>query len=142
MVRRPPQAPRQATAPPRKDAPAPQYPRRQEDQAHVRPEQPTPRKTDVWRTADRHPLCYHCGEANHIYRRCPYRQLGLRGFHPNDPRPRYDERPRDIEEYLRRLAFPVSSLRREARSPSPRRSASPAPRPRRESLSPLRRREN
>ncbi|KAG0421552.1 hypothetical protein HPB47_002562 [Ixodes persulcatus] len=74
-------------------------------------QQPAPRKTDVWRTADRRPLCYHCGEAGHIYRRCPYRQLGLRGFHPNDPRPRYDERPRDIEEYLRRSPSPVSSLR-------------------------------
>ncbi|KAG0444095.1 hypothetical protein HPB47_014180, partial [Ixodes persulcatus] len=40
------------------------------------------------RTADRRPVCYHCGEADHIYRRCPYRQLGQRGFHPNHPRPR------------------------------------------------------
>ncbi|KAG0415815.1 hypothetical protein HPB47_007012 [Ixodes persulcatus] len=45
--------------------------------------------TDVWRTADRRPLCYHCGEANHICRRCPYRQMELRGFDPNDPRPSF-----------------------------------------------------
>ncbi|KAG0418684.1 hypothetical protein HPB47_004658, partial [Ixodes persulcatus] len=56
-------------------------------------------------------------QAGHIYRRCPYRQLGLRGFHPNDPRPRYDERPPDNEEYLRRSPSPVSSLRRETRFP-------------------------
>ncbi|KAG0423636.1 hypothetical protein HPB47_000596 [Ixodes persulcatus] len=143
MARRPPQANRQATAPPRRDPPMPQYPRRQEEQVQdVRPEQPSPKKTDVWRTANRRPLCYHCGEADHIYRSCPYRRLGLRGFHPNDPHPRYGERPRDIEEYLRRSPSSVPSLRRESRSPSPRRSASPAPRPRRESLSPLRRREN
>ncbi|KAG0432671.1 hypothetical protein HPB47_020612 [Ixodes persulcatus] len=88
MARRPPQANRQATAPPRRDPPMPQYPRRQEGQVQdVRPERASPRKTDVWRTADRRPLCYHCGEADHIYRGCPYRRLGLRGFHPNDPRP-------------------------------------------------------
>ncbi|KAG0416353.1 hypothetical protein HPB47_006488, partial [Ixodes persulcatus] len=89
MARQPPQANRQATAPPRRDLPMPQYPRRQEGQVQdVRPERASPRKTDVWRTADRRPLCYHCGEADHIYRGCPYRRLGLRGFHPNDPRPR------------------------------------------------------
>ncbi|KAM7295620.1 hypothetical protein ISCGN_025117 [Ixodes scapularis] len=125
VARRPPQAPRQATAPPRRDAPTPQYPRRQEDQAHVRPDRPAPRKTDVWRTADRRPLCYHCGEADHVYRRCPYRRLGLRGFHPNDPRPRYGERPREIDEYLRRPQSPEPASRREFRSPSPRRAATP-----------------
>ncbi|KAG0430612.1 hypothetical protein HPB47_022509 [Ixodes persulcatus] len=57
--------------------------RRTPTQNQQRHERPT-----VWRTADRRPLCYHCGEAGHIYRRCPYRQLGLRGFHPNDPHPR------------------------------------------------------
>ncbi|KAG0428088.1 hypothetical protein HPB47_024886 [Ixodes persulcatus] len=142
MARRPPQAPRQAMAPPRRDTPTPQYPRRQEDQAHVRPEQPAPRKTDVRRTADRRPLCYHCGEADHVYRRCPYRRLGLRGFHPNDPRPRHGERPSEIDEYLRRPQSPEPASCREFRSPSPRRPASPIHRPRRESLSPLRRREN
>ncbi|KAG0432643.1 hypothetical protein HPB47_020653 [Ixodes persulcatus] len=90
---------------PRREAPAPQY--------APRPEQRGARKTDVWRTADRRPLCYHCGEADHIYRRCPYRQLGLRGFAPNDPRPRLGERPRDIEDYLRRSSSPESSPRRE-----------------------------
>ncbi|KAG0443442.1 hypothetical protein HPB47_014913 [Ixodes persulcatus] len=111
MARRPPQAHRQVTSPPRREHPAPQYSRRQEDRAYVRPDQAPPRKTDVWRTADRRPLCFHCGEAGHIYRRCPYRQLGLRGFHPNDPRPRYDERPHDIEGYLRRSPSSTSTLR-------------------------------
>ncbi|KAG0429220.1 hypothetical protein HPB47_023834, partial [Ixodes persulcatus] len=93
---------------PRREAPAPQY--------APRPEQRGARKTDVWRTADRRPMCYHCGEADHIYRRCPYRQLGLRGFAPNDPRPRLGERPRDIEDYLRRSSSPESSPRRERKT--------------------------
>ncbi|KAG0433447.1 hypothetical protein HPB47_019910, partial [Ixodes persulcatus] len=81
MARRPPQANRQDTAPPRRDPPMPQYRRRQEEQVQdVRPEQPSPRKTDVWQTADRRPV-------DHIYRSCPHRRLGLRGFHPNDPHP-------------------------------------------------------
>ncbi|CAN7995468.1 unnamed protein product [Ixodes hexagonus] len=128
-ARRPPPA-HQYSSPPRRDAPTPHYLRRQDNRAqYVRPEQPAPRKTDIWRTADRRPLCYHCGEADHVYRGCPYRRLGLRGFHPNDPRPRYGERPRDIDEYLRRSPSSAPSPRRESRSPSPRRSASPAPRP-------------
>ncbi|KAG0422422.1 hypothetical protein HPB47_001747 [Ixodes persulcatus] len=120
---------------PRREAPAPQY--------APRPEQRGARKTDIWRTADRRPLCYHFGEADHIYRRCPYRQLGLRGFAPNDPRPRLGERPRDSEDYLRRSSSPESSPRRVFRSPSPRRSPSPFRRSRRDSLSPIAsRREN
>ncbi|KAG0421740.1 hypothetical protein HPB47_002400, partial [Ixodes persulcatus] len=125
MARRPPQASRQATVLPRREPPAPQYFQRREERQYVRPEKPAPRKTDVWRTTDRRPLCFHCGEADHVYRRCPYRQLGLRGFHPDDPRPRYGERPRDINEYLRRSPPPGPSPRRGFRSPSPQRPASP-----------------
>ncbi|KAG0416173.1 hypothetical protein HPB47_006658 [Ixodes persulcatus] len=106
IARRPPPVARQYQASSRRDHPTSQNPRRQEQVQHVRPERPSPRKTDVWRTADRRPLCFHCGEADHVYRRCPYRQLGLRGFHPDDPRPRYGERPRDIDEYLRRSPSP------------------------------------
>lgn len=75
-----------------------------------------PRKTDVWRTRDNRPLCYHCGEADHIYRRCPYKRLGLRGFTVDAPRPLPGQRPREIDEYL------SNTSRRPARfnrSPSP-----------------------
>lgn len=134
VVHRPPPAgPRQNLATNRREAPSRQY---------VTTEYRAPRKTDVWRTPDNRPLCFHCGEADHIYRRCPYRELGLRGFHPNDPRPRYGQQPRDIAEYLRRPPSPPLLQRRESRSPSPRRPVSPARNPRRESLSPLPRREN
>ncbi|KAM7294783.1 uncharacterized protein ISCGN_024288 [Ixodes scapularis] len=142
MARRPPQASRQATVPPRRQPPAPQYYQRREERQYVRPEKPAPRKTDVWRTDDGRPVCFHCGEADHVYRRCPYRQLGLRGFAPNDRRPRFGERPRDIEECLRRPPSPAPTAPRGSRSPSPRRSASPFRRSRRDSLSPLSRREN
>ncbi|KAG0411167.1 hypothetical protein HPB47_011733 [Ixodes persulcatus] len=110
-TRRPPPPAHPFTAPPRRDLPEPQTFRRQEGQPQlVRTEQPAHRKTDVWRTADQRPLCYHCGEADHVYRRCPYRQMGLRGFAPSDPRPRLGERPRDIEEYLRRPLSPVPAV--------------------------------
>ncbi|KAG0426309.1 hypothetical protein HPB47_026577 [Ixodes persulcatus] len=131
VARRPPPPPRTYVAPPRRQSPAPQHDRRHDDPVqYARPEPRAPRKTDVWRTPDRRPLCFHCGEADHTYRRCPYRRLGLRGFHPNDPRPRYGERPREIDEYLRRPQSPEPASRREFRSPSPRRPASPMHRPR------------
>ncbi|XP_077550722.1 uncharacterized protein LOC144163947 [Haemaphysalis longicornis] len=59
-----------------------------------------PTKTDLWRTPDNRPLCYRCGEADHIYRRCPYKRLGLRGFSVDAPRPLPGQRPREIDEYL------------------------------------------
>ncbi|KAG0430299.1 hypothetical protein HPB47_022829 [Ixodes persulcatus] len=69
VARRPAPASRQYWTPPRRDPPAPQTFQRRDGQSQlVRTEQPAPRKTDVWRTADRRPLCYHCGEADHVYR--------------------------------------------------------------------------
>ena len=82
----------------------------------------TPRKTDVWRAPDNRPLCYHCGEAGHTYRRCQYRQMGLRGFAVNAPRPQPGERPRDIDDYLTGTQW---QERRPSRSPSPGRYMSP-----------------
>lgn len=88
-----------------------------------------PRKSDVWRDATRRPLCFHCGEAGHLYRFCRYRQAGLRGFAINAPCPRNGERPSEIEEYLcsRREFDPPR--RHQPRSPSPMRYRSSSPRP-------------
>ncbi|XP_065294963.1 uncharacterized protein [Dermacentor albipictus] len=80
------------------------------------------RKTDIWRAPDHRPLCCHCGEAGHVYRRCPYRDLGLRGFAVNAPRPQLGERLRDITDYLAATQW---SPRRPSRSPSPGRYLSP-----------------
>lgn len=81
------------------------------------------RKTELWRTPDLRPLCYHCGEAGHVYRQCPYRELGLRGFAIDAPRPRPGQRPRDIEDYLTNQRGQLQMSRRPSRSPSPRRNA-------------------
>ncbi|XP_075532822.1 uncharacterized protein LOC142566017 [Dermacentor variabilis] len=102
------------------------------------------RKADVWRTPDRIPLCYHCGEAGHLYRMCHYRQAGLRGFPVNAPCPRNGERPSEIEEYLStRQSSPYAYQQHQPRSAAPFRHRSPSPRPsssspRRRSQSPLR----
>lgn len=80
----------------------------------------TPRKSDVWRAPDRRPLCFHCGEAGHVYRQCTYRELGLRGFSANSPRPRFGQRPPEIEDYVSQQRGSSSSLH-QPRSPSPRR---------------------
>lgn len=84
---------------------------------------PQIRKTDVWRTADHRPLCYHCGEPGHVYRRCPYREIGLPGFSPTARRPRIGERPAAIEDYLANRQDTAPNHR--SRSPSPGRRSSP-----------------
>ncbi|KAH7948632.1 hypothetical protein HPB51_028444 [Rhipicephalus microplus] len=38
------------------------------------PAKSRPWKSDVWRTPDRTPLCFHGGETGHLYRMCPYRR--------------------------------------------------------------------
>ncbi|XP_077550678.1 uncharacterized protein LOC144163880 [Haemaphysalis longicornis] len=107
----------------RRPRPAPT--RRQEAPPFRRPMTPsrppvarnqTPRKTDVWRTPDNRPQCYHCGEADHIYRRCPYKRLGLRGFSVDAPRPLPGQRPREIDQYLSETSRGPSRFNR---SPSP-----------------------
>ena len=118
----PPPRPRQDAAPPqqfRRQAPPPPPPTSYRPPAG---QQRTPRKTDVWRAPDNRPLCYHCGEAGHTYRRCHYRQMGLRGFAINAPRPQPGERPRDIDDYLTGTQW---QERRPSRSPSPGRYMSP-----------------
>lgn len=104
-----------------------------------------PRKSDVWRSADRRPLCYHCGEAGHLYRECQYRRVGLRGFSVNAPCPRNGERPYEIEAFLSTRQSLRNPQQHEPQSAAPMRYRSPSPRPssispRRRSLSP--RREN
>ncbi|KAH7957060.1 hypothetical protein HPB52_014833 [Rhipicephalus sanguineus] len=84
---------------------------------HFENRQPIQRKSDVWRTPDRRrPLCYHCGEAGHVSRECPYRRVGFQGFAVDSPRPRFGERTRAIEEYLSQQRMPLP-LRRQSTSP-------------------------
>lgn len=108
------------SSPLRRDAPSP--PRRVPAAPNRHPlfpahptyeRRPSLRKCDAWRTPDDRPLCFHCGEAGHILRHCPYRRMGLHGFSSGAPRPRPGQRPPAIEDYLRHTEY-LSS-----RSPSP-----------------------
>uniref|UniRef100_L7LW83 Putative tick transposon n=1 Tax=Rhipicephalus pulchellus TaxID=72859 RepID=L7LW83_RHIPC len=118
----PPRRPRQGAVPThfRRQTPPPPTPYRPPASQRC-----APRKTDVWRTPDHRPLCYHCGEAGHTYRRCQYRDMGLRGFDVNAPRPQPGERPRDIADYL----SGAQRTPRRPRSPSPGGYVSPQRRP-------------
>lgn len=135
-----PVAPIAATIPP--------APYTQPQHSHSWPQREAPprrpvRKTDVWRTADHQPLCYHCGEPGHVYRRCPYREIGLPGFPPNALRPRFGERPAAISDYLASRRSPEQNRR--SRSPTPARYSSPSRRDFGDSMtrrSPSPRREN
>lgn len=102
---------------------------------------PQVRKTDLWRTADNRPLCYHCGEPGHVYRRCPYREIGLPGFPPTAIRPQVGERPAAISEYLAERRATAPFRRSRSQSPAPYTSPSrhtPGDRPTRRSPTPPR----
>ncbi|KAK8759107.1 hypothetical protein V5799_003261 [Amblyomma americanum] len=81
----------------------------------ARPAPSYPRKSDIWRTPNYRPLCYHCGEPGHLYCNCRYRQMDLPGFPADAPRPQPGQRPREINDYL------AESAGGTRRSPSPRR---------------------
>lgn len=87
------------------------------------------RKADIWRTPDRIPLCYHCGEAGHLYRMCEYRRAGLRGFPVNAACPRNGERRFEIEGYLSMCQGARFSQQHQSWSTAPLRYRSPSPRP-------------
>lgn len=85
---------------------------------------PQLRKTDIWRTADRRPLCYNCGEPGHIYRFCPHRPAGYRGSAPAATRRQFCESRAPIDDDL--AGRQESSATFRTRSPSPARFASPS----------------
>ncbi|KAH9359804.1 hypothetical protein HPB48_015817 [Haemaphysalis longicornis] len=118
-LRRPPYGPQRYQPPT-----APRQQRFTSSAAAMDPDQYA-RKAVIWRTPDNRPLCYHCGEAGHVRRYCSYRRMGMRGFSPDAPRPRYGERPREIQEYLASHLLPPPQQQRQSRSPSPQRFMSP-----------------
>lgn len=81
------------------------------------------RKTDLWRTADRRPLCFHCGEAGHVYRACHYRAAGFPRFPTNYSYPRFDA-PRTCDDNPSNFR-PEGSTTPRSRSPSPARYTQP-----------------
>lgn len=100
--------------------------------------EPEPRRTDVWRTADNKPVCFHCGRPGHVVRYCRDRRAIFEASRQN----RRDAAQSEIE-----LMDPADYSRKTTRtsSPSPTRGRSPtrryrSPSPyRRSSISPSRR---
>ncbi|XP_042895532.1 uncharacterized protein [Parasteatoda tepidariorum] len=97
-----------------------------------RPQLPR-RKTDIRRTEDNRPVCYHCGRPGHVYRHCRERQtfqdynprqretiISDEGISPSSQlssSPQFEERRRSPSPYRRRNRSP-SPYRRSNRSPS------------------------
>lgn len=104
------------------------------------PEQ-LPRKTDIWRTTDNHPVCFHCGRPGHVVRYCRDRKASFDAYRQNYRRntPMYSNESRDAEDANRPVSRSVSPSSARGRSPI-RRNRSPSPY-RRFSRSPSRRNE-
>ncbi|KAG0412033.1 hypothetical protein HPB47_010829 [Ixodes persulcatus] len=98
-------------APPRREPPAPQYSRRQEVRVQVRPEQVVPRKTDVWRTADRLPVVLPLRGSRPYLPPLPLPANRATQLPPEQPTPRLHlaacpgRRRHDVQ--LRRCTYPV-----------------------------------
>ncbi|GFS71564.1 CCHC-type domain-containing protein [Trichonephila clavipes] len=93
---------------------------------------PKPRKTDVWRTADNRPVCFHCGRPGHVMRYCRERKAVF--DNSRNRRRNFDDV--GTEEEIRRpnssRRFTPSPTRgrspiRRYRSPSPYRRSSQSP---------------
>ncbi|GFW78829.1 CCHC-type domain-containing protein [Trichonephila clavipes] len=93
---------------------------------------PEPRKTDVWRTADNIPVCFHCGRPGHVMRYCRERKAVF--DNSRNRRRNFDDV--GTEEEIRRpnssRRFTPSPTRgrspiRRYRSPSPYRRSSQSP---------------
>ncbi|GFV73453.1 CCHC-type domain-containing protein [Trichonephila clavipes] len=91
-----------------------------------------PRKTDVWRTADNRPVCFHCGRPGHVMRYCRERKAVF--DNSRNRRRNFDDV--GTEEEIRRpnssRRFTPSPTRgrspiRRYRSPSPYRRSSQSP---------------
>ncbi|XP_075529529.1 uncharacterized protein LOC142560969 [Dermacentor variabilis] len=81
------------------------------------------RKTDLWRTVDRRPVCYHCGEAGHVYRVCHKWNNYRAAQHPSFPA-NYAYSPYDSQRAYNDA--PVNSQPQDTTTPRPR-SPSPSP---------------
>ncbi|GFV32785.1 CCHC-type domain-containing protein [Trichonephila clavipes] len=102
------------------------------DRAPVQKFPPEPRKTDVWRTADNRPVCFHCGRPGHVMRYCRERKAVF--DNSRNRRRNFDDV--GTEEEIRRpnssRRFTPSPTRgrspiRRYRSPSPYRRSSQSP---------------
>ncbi|GFU57803.1 uncharacterized protein TNCV_1850641 [Trichonephila clavipes] len=92
---------------------------------------PEPRKTDVWRTADNRPVCFHCGRPGHVMRYCRERKAVFdnsrnrrRNFDDVGTEKKYADQT--LLAVLRQVPRGRSPIRR-YRSPSPYRRSSQSP---------------
>lgn len=81
------------------------------------PTRPPLRRTDIWRTADYRPLCFHCGEAGHICRHCPYRFPRYQAFPSSASRRPFDDGRTNID--ANSTSWRTDSPGFRSRSPSP-----------------------
>lgn len=103
--------------------------------------QPPQKKTDIWRTADSRPVCFHCGRPGHVVRYCRERKAVFDTYRANRRdigRPPSNEGSY-ADEYSRPAARTLSPSPLRGRSPT-RRYRSPSPY-RRSSQSPSRKNE-
>ncbi|GFX20333.1 CCHC-type domain-containing protein [Trichonephila clavipes] len=93
---------------------------------------PEPRKTDVWRTADNRPVCFHCGRPGHVMRYCRERKAVF--DNSRNRRRNFDDvgteeeirRPNSSRRFTPSPTRGRSPIRRN-RSPSPYRRSSQSP---------------
>ncbi|GFV53545.1 CCHC-type domain-containing protein [Trichonephila clavipes] len=93
---------------------------------------PQPRKTDVWRTADNRPVCFHCGRPGHVMRYCRERKAVF--DNSRNRRRNFDDvgteeeirRPNSSRRFYAKSHESRSPIRR-YRSPSPYRRSSQSP---------------
>ncbi|GFT95389.1 CCHC-type domain-containing protein [Trichonephila clavipes] len=114
-------------------------PRRSVESLHV------PRQTDVWRTDDNRPVCFHCGRPGHVVRYCRERRAIFDVYRShqatNSQPPSLNLSPDECSRQVIRTPSPIPSSERSPvrryRSPSPygRRSPSQSHPPRRGKLS-------
>lgn len=101
---------------------------------------PQLRKTDIWRTQDNRPVCFHCGRPGHVARYCRERRAIFDAYRTSQ---RIADNQRseigESSDYSRTVARAVSPSPSRGRSPT-RRHRSPSPY-RRSSASPGRRNE-
>ncbi|GFR04604.1 CCHC-type domain-containing protein [Trichonephila clavata] len=94
------------------------------------PQYEAQRKTDLWRTADSRPVCFHCGRPGHVVRYCRERRAIFNDYRRNNPR-NYN-----LPDEYENNANHDAPFRR--RSPSPARGRSPTRRTRSRSPTPYR----
>ncbi|GBM68585.1 hypothetical protein AVEN_15269-1 [Araneus ventricosus] len=102
-----------------------------------RPRRPTepssiPRQTDIWRTDDNRPVCFHCGRPGHVIRYCRDRRAIFDAHRNRQATNRQPQSQNFMDEFSRQDARELASSTSRGRSPA-RRYRSPSPYGRRRS---------